>query len=176
MVSLRTHISTWKKTLDPAAPSPASWCCGPPGWGWLRCTENRVEVWGAWSDRRYSPGAVTGRRLQGRAAAEGKLRWQTALGGVTLCLVLFNDTSAGLLGAFSGILWNSCEFAWGTYRGEFSKILMSEGITHPRISENVLWLHKWPPISFWLRLLGITLLGFQVTGVGGGHCHRQWSN
>ena len=25
-------------------------------------------------------------------------------GGVTLCLVLFNDMSAGLLGAFSGIL------------------------------------------------------------------------
>ena len=25
-------------------------------------------------------------------------------GGVILCLVLFNDTSAGLLGAFSGIL------------------------------------------------------------------------
>ena len=122
------------------------------------------------------PRSCDGPVTAGQGRSWGEIEVTDSPGGVTLCLVLFNDMSAGLLGAFSGILWNSCEFAWGTYRGEFSKILMSEGITHPRISENVLWLHKWPPISFWLRLLGIVLLGFQVTGVGGGHCHRQWSN
>ena len=91
MVSLRTHLSTWKeKALDPAAHSPASWCCGPPGWCWLSCTENRVEVWGAWSHRRYSPGAVTDQRLQGRAT-EGKLRWQTALGEWP-CVLCFSMT------------------------------------------------------------------------------------
>ena len=50
------------------------------------------------------PRSCDGRATSGQGCAEGKLRRQTALGGVTLCLVLFNDTSAGLLGAFSGIL------------------------------------------------------------------------
>ena len=62
-----------------------------PRWRWLSCTENRVEVWGAWSHRRYSPGAVTDQRLQGRAATEGKLRWQTAL-GKWHCVLCFSMT------------------------------------------------------------------------------------
>ena len=39
-----------------------------------------------------------------RAGLQLRGHWGDSPGGVTLCIVLFNDLSAGLLGAFSGIV------------------------------------------------------------------------
>ena len=139
-----------------------------PRWRWLSCTENRVEVWGAWSHRRYSPRAVTGRQLKGRATTEGKLRWQTAL-GKRHCVLCFSMT---WVQGFWELSQEYCEINVSLHE-ELIELQNPHALGHNtcRISENVLWLHKWPPISFWLRSLGL-----QVTGVGGGHCHRQWSS